>query len=185
MARWALASVLLAALGLAAVASRSSDSVAGRAEASECTVVYHHKRIVRRRVIHRNGHRIVRRRVRIRRWTTCEPVPPAPARLGVSAHDAGNCPGETELCFSLSRPSVAAGPVTIELDNQGEDPHTLRLINATGPGGPFAIPTALDQTVAPGAQRDSTFTLAPGTWHLFCSLPDHEAEGMSANLIVE
>jgi hypothetical protein len=43
---------------------------------------------------------------------------PTPARLGVSAQ---------EFHLTLSRPSVKAGVLEIELQNDGEDPHDLRV----------------------------------------------------------
>ena len=100
-----------------------------QASAQDCVWRKHSKRVVR--WVRRDGRR--RRVVRVRRWWRCHPIAsptvpvPAPApvdpdpvfpdRLGVRAD---------EFSYTLSRPSVAAGDVIIELDNRGEDPHRPR-----------------------------------------------------------
>src|SRR6478736_4701229 len=63
---------------------------------------------------------------------------PTPARLGVSA---------TEFHLVLSRPSVKAGVVEIELQNDGQDPHDLR-VRRVGGSHTFSIPL-----VQPGSRR--------------------------------
>jgi hypothetical protein len=83
---------------------------------------------------------------------------PTPARLGVQAE---------EFHLVLSRPSVKAGVVEIELQNTGEDPHDLRVRKVGG---------------------HHTFTIAinmkPGRYRLWCSLADHRALGMQTLLRV-
>jgi plastocyanin len=188
--RAAAALSLGALIALGGGASVGASPVAGppAAQAADCVTVYHKKRIVRRRVIHRDGRRIVRRRVRIKRWTTCVPVPPPSTTatpLGVLAYDAFDsiCGGQ-EMCLQPTRSSVPAGPVTVEFSNHGEDPHTLRLSKAGGSDAPFAIPADLAADVPPAGVQRRTFTLTAGTWTLFCSLSGHEAAGMQAGLTV-
>ena len=80
----------------------------------------------------------------------------------------------------LSRPSVKAGTVTIELNNQGEDPHNLNL----RPEGSDAEPLTLPETDS--LQRSvASFDLEPGKYRLWCSLPEHEERGMATSLVVE
>ena len=55
---------------------------------------------------------------------------PTPARVGVSA---------TEFHLTLSRPAVKAGVVEIELQNDGQDPHDLR-VRRVGGSHTFSIP---------------------------------------------
>jgi hypothetical protein len=131
----------------------------------------------------------VRRRVRIKRWTSCAPIPdPPPTPLGVPAYDTSDSAcGGSDMCLRPTRTSVPAGPVSVELSNLGEDPHTLRL-SRVGGGGFFSIPVDPDAEVLPGGQQRLTFSLSEGDWYLFCSLGEgvdsHEALGMHADLVV-
>lgn len=161
----------------------------GEAAAAECTWKRQVKRVVKR--VRRNGkvRRVVRRKVR---WVcvprvaapvipvpapTTPPPPPAPEiepeanRLAVKA---------AEYFYVLSRPSVRAGEVTIELNNRGEDPHNLNLREEGGEGAPHQIPEtdSLQRSV-------STFDLPAGNYRLWCSLPEHEERGMYTTLVVE
>jgi plastocyanin len=84
-----------------------------------------------------------------------------------------------EFYFVLSRPSVKPGTVTIELNNQGEDPHNLNLQLANGQGPEFHV----EET--PSQERTvDRFSLQPGTYRLWCSIPGHEQLGMKATLAV-
>ena len=97
--------------------------------------------------------------------------PTGPARLGVKAY---------EYSFLLSRKSVAPGEIIVELDNQGEDPHNLNIAPVGSSGPPLVH---FDDT--PSLQRSQKrFSLAPGTYELWCDLPEHEALGMHATLTV-
>jgi plastocyanin len=164
-----------------------------QAAAAECTWKPQVKRVVKR--VRRDGkvRRVVRRRVR---WVCVPgvtmpvvvlppaPVPPAPPppppapepepeanRLAVKA---------AEYFYVLSRPSVRAGEVTIELNNRGEDPHNLNLREEGDEGAPYELPEtdSLQRNVA-------GFELPAGNYRLWCSLPEHEAEGMFTTLVVE
>jgi uncharacterized cupredoxin-like copper-binding protein len=92
-----------------------------------------------------------------------------PARLGVSA---------TEFHLTLSRPSVKAGVVQIELQNDGEDPHDLR-VRRVGGSHTFGIPL-----VQPGNRRTVAIHVKPGSYRLWCSVADHQQLGMQALLRV-
>lgn len=94
---------------------------------------------------------------------------PTPARLGVQAE---------EFHLVLSRPSVRAGVVEIELQNTGQDPHDLRL-RRVGGHHTFTIPVT-----QPGARRTIAIHLKPGRYRLWCSLADHRSLGMQAVLRV-
>jgi plastocyanin len=104
-----------------------------------------------------------------------ETPPPAPSeplarRLQVTAH---------EFSLTLSRPVVGAGQVTVELVNQGEDPHNL-LLRREG----ATAPTHVVPEVASLETDSRRFDLATGTYRLWCDLEGHEAAGMKARLIV-
>lgn len=92
---------------------------------------------------------------------------PTPARLGV---------GASEFHLVLSRASVRAGVVEIELQNVGQDPHDLRL-RRVGGTHTFSIPLT-----RPGARRTVAIRLRPGRYRLWCSVADHRALGMQALL---
>jgi hypothetical protein len=192
----ALAAVV--ALALAAILSLAPEgqSLGGAsASAASCAWQQHSKRIVKR--VKRNGR--VRRVVHVKRWRTCDPllappvitapapapitipaVPtaepePPPRRVSVKADDAT----PEEFSFNLSRPFVVAGEVTVELNNQGQDPHNLNLRPAGSEGAPLEVGEA-----GPGENRVGRFALQPGTYRLWCSLPQHEEWGMSVDLEV-
>jgi len=93
-----------------------------------------------------------------------------PARTQVSA---------SEFRLVLSRSSVPAGPVIVELYNRGEDDHDLALRRL----GKGAV-TRRISVVHPGKVADLETRLAPGTFVLWCTLADHRARGMRARLVV-
>jgi plastocyanin len=84
-----------------------------------------------------------------------------------------------EFHYRLSRVRVPAGPVRIELANFGQDEHdlTLRKIGTTRV---YHLPSAL-----PGQRQTSTLRLKPGLYRLKCTLADHAARGMRAELRVK
>jgi len=96
------------------------------------------------------------------------PADVAPARVQVVAK---------EFSFGLSRVSVKAGPVVIELANFGQDPHDLRLQRAG------ARHIAGIGEVAPGGRRQLSLRLPPGRYALWCSVADHKRLGMRATLV--
>jgi uncharacterized cupredoxin-like copper-binding protein len=94
---------------------------------------------------------------------------PTPARLGVSA---------TEYHLTLSRPLVKAGVLEIELQNDGQDPHDLRM-RRVGGTHTFSLPLT-----EPGKRRTLALQVRPGRYRLWCSVADHRAIGMQALLRV-
>ena len=107
------------------------------------------------------------------------PKPPAPdpfpqpkplARVQVIAR---------EFSLTLSRTTLPAGRVAIELDNFGEDPHDLRVERADDAATAFSFSLA-----RPGSVTSKKVELGAGEWKLYCSLAGHEALGMSASLSV-
>jgi plastocyanin len=190
------AAAALALLAAAALApALSSLAAPERAAAADCSWQRHSKRVVKQ--VKREGR--VRRVVRMRHWWSCAPLStppaigpppvaapapspapqpqPAPepdsgiARLGVKA---------VEYSYTLSRPSVAAGELIVELNNQGEDAHNLNL-QREGSSEPVL---EIGET-GPVEHRAAHFDLPAGTYKLWCSLPTHEEEGMVTTLVVE
>ncbi len=164
--------------------------------AEGCTWQRHVKPVVKH--VKRDGR--VQRVKRVKHWWTCErrpavsappvapPVLPAPApptdippqeepqpegavsHLGVKA---------VEWSYTLSRPEVTAGKVIVELSNQGEDNHNLKLQREGSGDPPLVVPEA-----APDGHTTAGFNLPAGTYRLYCSLFEHDEKGMHATLVV-
>ena len=84
-----------------------------------------------------------------------------------------------EFSFTLSRTTVPAGKVILEFDNHGQDEHNLNLIHGEG-----ALAGSFANTPAHGVAHEQ-LELRPGSYTLFCSLPEHEQKGMKATLVVQ
>lgn len=106
--------------------------------------------------------------------STVAAPPPAPARLFVSAD---------EWSLVLSRLTVKAGPVIVQLGNQGEDEHNLRLRRVGARGKARAASRAVAATPS-GRLTEAELNLRRGRWKLWCSLPGHREAGMRATLVV-
>jgi hypothetical protein len=94
---------------------------------------------------------------------------PTPAQLGVQS---------SEFHLVLSRTSVKAGVVDIELQNVGEDPHDVR-IRRLGGHHTFSIPLT-----QPGKQRTIAIHVRAGRYRLWCSVANHAQLGMQTILRV-
>jgi hypothetical protein len=99
-----------------------------------------------------------------------EPQPKPLARMQVVAR---------EFSLALSRQALPAGRAAIELVNQGQDPHDLRVERADAPSTGFSFALARPHAVA-----SQKLDLTAGEWKLYCTLPGHEALGMSARITV-
>jgi hypothetical protein len=90
---------------------------------------------------------------------------------------------EGEYYTTLSRSTVCAGTVTMQLRDVGQDQHDLRVVREDGTGDQVQY-----DTLTPGTTSTRTLTLAAGTYYLYCTLADgggsHEAQGMHALLTV-
>jgi uncharacterized cupredoxin-like copper-binding protein len=84
-----------------------------------------------------------------------------------------------EFNLTLSRTTLAAGPVIVQLANQGEDGHDLRIQRADGRGAARGV-----GETQPGDTALWRGRLRPGRYRLFCSLPGHAAAGMRATVRV-
>jgi plastocyanin len=184
--------LLLAVVALAPIGDWPTQWA--RATAADCAWQRHAKKVVKQVRRHGRPRRVVRTKVR---WA-CDPIPAAPIaspalppwqpvpsppqpepeanRVGVTADDSGGTFG-----FVLSRPQVRSGQVTVELNNQGEDPHNLNLQLQSSEEEPvFQLANAL-----PAHQQVASFELPAGTYRLWCSLPEHDEKGMHTTLVVE
>ncbi len=102
--------------------------------------------------------------------TTTTP-PPAPLlRTGAQL---------TEYAVGLSRPTLDAGTIEVTATNFGMDPHNLALRRSGSSSVLAQTPTILPQDA-----DTLTATVTAGTYVLFCTLYDHDAQGMHATLTV-
>jgi len=85
---------------------------------------------------------------------------------------------EVEYRLLLSHGVVKAGPVNLETIDRGLDPHDLRL-RALASSGEIAAPQ-----LKPGQRWKAVVDLKPGTYRLWCSLPEHARLGMHTTLTV-
>jgi hypothetical protein len=84
-----------------------------------------------------------------------------------------------EWSLTLSRPAIAAGALSLQLVNAGEDAHDLHVRPAAG--GADLLSASSTQ---PGTNTTISGSLPAGTYTLYCSLPGHETAGMHATLTV-
>jgi plastocyanin len=101
------------------------------------------------------------------------PPPELPSSLAVD---------ETEYTMRPSQLVVAAGDVTFHAYNRGMDDHNIAFVDSNG--------IAFVEPLKPGGSTTITADLAPGTYHVFCSLfagtpESHEALGMHFELTVQ
>jgi uncharacterized cupredoxin-like copper-binding protein len=97
----------------------------------------------------------------------------APARLLVYAQEWSLWP---------SRPSVKAGKLIVQLWNRGEDAHDLRIRRLRH--GAMVGHTQGAAVTQSGKVSQATWHLGPGTYELYCSMPNHLRRGMHTRITV-
>jgi hypothetical protein len=98
---------------------------------------------------------------------TPTPTPTYPRRTNVDLD---------EWFVRSSYRTLAAGPIEFNVNNKGEDDHNLAVRGGGREYGKLDVP--------PGESDMLALTLGVGSYTLYCSLPDHEAAGMSVNINV-
>lgn len=194
--RRTLAALALAALALAVFASAQPTEDAHAA--TTCTK--HAKRVVK----HVKRHGKPKKVVHLRHYWTCQevaepvavvpPATPAPTpapgipapqpepeanAIGVVARDAGK-----HFSFEPSRTLVKPGKLTMQLINEGEDPHSMA-IQRIGPGETPEGPVAEIPATASKQQQTGSVEVQPGRYRMWCTLFNHAEEGMEFDLTVE
>ncbi len=86
-----------------------------------------------------------------------------------------------EWSLSLSRATVPAGRVALQLHNAGEDDHDVWFRRLDRRGRPTG-PTRKVDVTTPGAMTEDTLYLRQGRWRVWCSLDGHARAGMRATL---
>ena len=97
----------------------------------------------------------------------------APARLLVYAQEWSLWP---------SRPAIASGKVIVQLWNRGQDAHDLRIRRLSR--GAMVGRAQGDAITQSGKVSQGTWHLAPGTYELYCSMPNHLKRGMHTRITV-
>lgn len=191
------AAARLICLGLVGAMAMGIGSAAhaGAPAPEVCTWQRHAKRVVK----HLKRHGRVQRVKRVKHWWTCNhrpavSAPPAAPLALPELPPTNTLPHEeprpedsvshlgvkaVEWSYTLSRPEVTAGKVIIELNNQGEDNHNLKLQREGSGDSPLVLPEA-----APDEHTTASFDLPVGSYRLYCSLFEHDEKGMHATLVV-
>jgi len=98
------------------------------------------------------------------------PLAPAPPARALVFAD--------EFFFNLSRLSMPAGRLALQLKNNGEDDHDFRIV---GPRGAARAETGV---VRPDGLGTIRTTLARGRYTYLCTIADHADRGMRGSFIV-
>jgi hypothetical protein len=190
--------LVAAVLGALALAVFAGARTVGDAHAAT-TCTKHTKRVVKH--VKRHGKR--KKIVRSHPYWTCQevaepvataPVTPAPTpapvspapqpepeanAIGVVARDANK-----HFSFEPSRTLVKSGKLTMQLINEGEDPHSMA-IQRIGPGDTPEGPVTEIPATASKQQQTGSAEVQPGTYRMWCTLYHHAEEGMEFDLTVE
>lgn len=179
-----LAPALLAvALLTVPAGAPAADGPVGGAAAGPCKWTLHSKRVVKRKRVVVKGMKRVRKFKKTRKWWSCDPVAVQPIeetaanRLLVRALDS------SPFHLQLSRDTVSAGDVTVQLNNRSMDAHDLHLRPSGSATPEYVIPELAPNASPQGSLAEGTFNLTPGNWYLWCDLLDHET-WMNATLVV-
>jgi plastocyanin len=193
---------IVAAMALLAGAALGVARPLGEAHAATaCTK--HTKRVIKH--VKRHGKR--KRVVRIKHYWTCPPAPvPTPSAPAQATPPAATPPTEPPAAtpkpepepeanavsviaregpysYVPSRPSVRSGRVTVQLNNQGADPHDMA-IQRVGEAGLEG--EEINLPITPGrSQTTETVELQPGTYRMWCTLYHHAEEGMETTITVK
>jgi hypothetical protein len=200
-----LAIPALAGLALVLLLNSGGDPAPAHAATGPCTWTKHTKRVVKYVERHGKRQKVVRHKAH---WT-CVPAATTPASttptatpmpemtmpttptapvvekepeteanaLGVAAEDQGG------FRFTLSRQTVKAGELIVQLNNRGEDPHALDMQKIDAEGNAEG-PIVTELSTLPGKQQTAPVTVEPGTYRLWCPIGKHAMEGMETTITV-
>jgi plastocyanin len=88
----------------------------------------------------------------------------------------------TEYEFDPNDLSVASGD-TLALDNEGELPHNLTIVEGEPTGGGAEI--AASDDIPGGESGTMTVDAEPGDYGFLCTIPGHAEQGMTGTIKVE
>jgi uncharacterized cupredoxin-like copper-binding protein len=103
--------------------------------------------------------------------------------------------GLNEWKVIVEAPSVAAGKVKFEGDNEGKVPHELVVLKTDTKADALKVEGAKAKEegeklgdasdIGPGEHKDVAVDLEPGHYILLCNLPGHYQQGMHTDLDVQ
>ena len=141
------------------------------------------------RICHRRAHR------RVCKWIHAKPRPRVKATTTTTSSSApAVLPHGTEVderATGLQSPfyainayqrTLAAGAIHFNIYNYDQDPHTLAIADSGGHQLSDTVAVPAGHTGPPFAL---TINLPPGTYVLFCTLPQHAADGMETTIVVK
>jgi uncharacterized cupredoxin-like copper-binding protein len=105
---------------------------------------------------------------------TASSVAAAPTKVRVVA---------TEYRFAPAPKTVKPGATVIQLVNQGDEFHDIRLRKLNAAGRPTG-PAVMVGPVRPGKTAQKTVTLKAGKYSLVCTIGDHAEKGMVSRITV-
>jgi Sulfocyanin (SoxE) domain len=88
-----------------------------------------------------------------------------------------------EWSLWLSRSTLPAGNVIVQLWNRGQDAHDVRIRRLNSRGAMVGRYQGIGVTQS-GQIRQAVWPLGPGRYELYCSMPGHMKRGMHARLTV-
>lgn len=83
----------------------------------------------------------------------------------------------TEFEIQMEEVTLAPGPTTFVVTNEGSVEHSFSLIGQS-------IDTGFDEPLQPGETLTLTTSLQPGVYDIFCPVGNHESEGMELSIQV-
>lgn len=89
---------------------------------------------------------------------------------------------EKEFTIDLSSATASPGKVTFRIRNEGAVEHNFVVFQGTDPKTRKKL--AEVDGVKPGEARELSVQLGPGEYHIVCTIPGHEAAGMTTTLKV-
>jgi hypothetical protein len=112
--------------------------------------------------------------------TTSSTPPPQPHGTEVDERATGL----TSPFYALDayQRTLAAGTIHFNIYNYDQDPHTFAIDDAGGQQLSDVLQVPAGHT---GTPVTLTVNLPPGTYTLFCTLPQHAAEGMQTTIVVK
>jgi hypothetical protein len=205
---------IFAMVALGGLLVSGGDWSSGRAGAATTTCVWtkHTKRVVthvirhgkRTRVMHLKHYRTCRK-VAVPSGpapTTTAPTPspsptptptPAPVEppavptpepeanaVRVTATETGS-----PYTYVPTRPTVHSGQLTVQLVNEGADPHDMYMQRVGPHGEPEEELIKVSVKTEPGGQETKSVGVQPGTYRMWCSFGNHAMEGMETHITVE
>jgi plastocyanin len=112
------------------------------------------------------------------------PVVPTPEpeanAVRVTATETGN-----PYTYVPTRPTVHSGQLTVQLVNEGADPHDMYMQRVGPHGEPEEAEIKISTKTEPGGQETKSVVVQPGTYRMWCTFGNHAMEGMETHITVE